>query len=98
LNDADSAGCDSFATGLLDHPHYTRPEVYEGVSVPQVLLSGHHAQIARWRRKQALARTRQRRPALLQRMQLSASDEKLLAEIDTDIETDTRSKSDSGKS
>jgi tRNA (guanine37-N1)-methyltransferase len=90
LNDADSASCDSFAAGLLDHPHYTRPEVYEGLGVPQVLLSGHHAQIERWRRKQALARTKQRRPELLQRMQLSASDEKLLAEIDGE--------SDSGKS
>jgi tRNA (guanine37-N1)-methyltransferase len=93
LNDADSAGCDSFAAGLLDHPHYTRPEVYEGASVPQVLLSGHHAQIERWRRKQALARTRQRRPELLQRMQLSASDTKLLAELDQE----SVSQSDSGK-
>jgi tRNA (guanine37-N1)-methyltransferase len=84
LNDADSAGCDSFAHGLLDHPHYTRPEVYEGAAVPQVLLSGHHAQIERWRRKQALARTRKRRPELLQRMQLTASDEKLLAELDSE--------------
>ncbi len=84
LNDEDSAGCDSFACGLLDHPHYTRPEVYEGAPVPPVLLSGHHAQIERWRRKQALARTRKRRPELLQQMDLSASDARLLAELEAE--------------
>ena len=56
---------ESFSSGLLDHPHYTRPEVFEGLPVPPVLLSGDHAAIARWRREQALSRTRERRPDLL---------------------------------
>ena len=56
---------ESFSSGLLEHPHYTRPEVFEGLPVPQVLLSGDHAAIARWRREQALVRTRERRPDLL---------------------------------
>ncbi len=64
LSDYDSAATDSFSTGLLDHPHYTRPEEYEGMRVPDVLLSGHHAEIARWRREKALERTKQRRPDL----------------------------------
>lgn len=67
LNDAESAAQESFATGLLDHPHYTRPEVYEGQAVPAVLLSGDHARIARWRAEQALRRTQERRPDLLSR-------------------------------
>jgi tRNA (guanine37-N1)-methyltransferase len=96
LNDADSAGADSFATGLLDHPHYTRPEVYEAMSVPQVLLSGHHAQIERWRRKQALGRTQQRRPALLRRMQLTASEEKLLAEFESESSDSSKVKAQLG--
>jgi len=65
LNDAESAVQESFATGLLDHPHYTRPELYEGQAVPGVLLSGDHAKIARWRREEALRRTQARRPDLL---------------------------------
>lgn len=56
---------ESFSSGLLDHPHYTRPEVFEGLPVPPILLSGDHAAIARWRREQALSRTRDRRPDLL---------------------------------
>lgn len=64
LGDADSAQQDSFVSGLLDCPHYTRPEVYEGVAVPPVLMSGNHADINRWRLKQALGRTQQRRPDL----------------------------------
>ena len=56
---------ESFSSGLLDHPHYTRPEVFEGLPVPAILLSGDHAAIARWRREQALVRTRERRPDLL---------------------------------
>ena len=62
LNDAESARQDSFADGLLDCPHYTRPERYEEARVPEVLLSGDHAAIRRWRLKQALGRTWQRRP------------------------------------
>src|SRR6516225_2583656 len=65
LNDAESATQDSFVDALLDCPHYTRPEVFEGRPVPGVLLSGNHAEIRRWRRKQALGRTWQRRPDLL---------------------------------
>lgn len=65
LGDEDSAATDSFATGLLDHPHYTRPREYRGMAVPEVLLSGNHAAIEKWRREQALARTRRTRPDLL---------------------------------
>ena len=65
LNDEDSAVEDSFVQGLLDCPHYTRPEVYEGQAVPAVLLGGHHAEIAKWRREQALRATMQKRPDLI---------------------------------
>lgn len=65
LNDAASHQQDSFSDGLLDCPHYSRPEVWEGVAVPPVLLSGHHAGIARWRREQQLALTARRRPDLI---------------------------------
>ena len=81
LGDEQSAGQDSFANGLLDCPHYTRPEVYEGVAVPAVLLSGHHAQIERWRLKQALGRTWMRRPEMLERRELSAEEARLLEEF-----------------
>jgi tRNA (guanine37-N1)-methyltransferase len=80
LGDADSAGQDSFVNGLLDCPHYTRPEVYEGEQVPQVLLSGNHADIARWRLKQALGRTWQRRPDLLDERALTDEERALLDE------------------
>ena len=80
LNDAESAQQDSFANGLLDCPHYTRPEVYESVPVPAVLLSGHHAQIMRWRLKQSLGRTWRRRPDLLANVHLSAEQVALLEE------------------
>lgn len=81
LNDAQSAMQDSFVNGLLDCPHYTRPEVYEGEAVPPVLLSGHHADIERWRLKQSLGRTWLRRPELLEGRALSAQEQKLLAEF-----------------
>lgn len=80
LGDADSAQQDSFVQGLLDCPHYTRPEVYEGESVPAVLMSGHHAEIEKWRLKQALGRTWQRRPELLANRQLTKQEARLLAE------------------
>ena len=67
--------------GLLDHPHYTRPEVYEDRAVPAVLLSGNHAEIARWRLKQALGRTWQRRPDLLAKRALTTSESALLEEF-----------------
>ena len=81
LGDEQSAEQDSFANGLLDCPHYTRPEVYEGMAVPAVLLSGHHAQIERWRLKQALGRTWLRRPEVLERRELSAEESRLLEEF-----------------
>ena len=80
LNDAESVHQDSFANGLLDCPQYTRPEVYESDSVPAVLLSGHHAQITRWRMKQSLGRTWRRRPDLLAKLPLSAEQLGLLEE------------------
>ena len=81
LNDAQSKVEESFVDGLLDCPHYTRPERFAGSAVPAVLLSGNHAEIARWRRKQSLGRTWQRRPDLLARRTLSADDAKLLEEF-----------------
>ncbi len=81
LHDADSAKQDSFVHGLLDCPHYTRPEVYEGLDVPPVLMSGHHADIERWRKKQALGRTWQRRPDLLANYSLTKEEAKLLEEF-----------------
>jgi tRNA (guanine37-N1)-methyltransferase len=81
LGHQQSAEQDSFADGLLDYPHYTRPEVVDGKEVPPVLLSGDHKAIARWRRKQSLGRTWQRRCELLDRAQLSEEDEFLLAEF-----------------
>ena len=81
LNDAQSMLEESFVDGLLDCPHYTRPEVYDGVAVPPVLLSGDHAAVARWRRKQALGRTSVRRPDLLAGRRLNDEDVKLLEEF-----------------
>ena len=80
LGDADSAQQDSFVNGLLDCPHYTRPEVFQGEGIPEVLLSGHHAEIEKWRLKQALGRTWQRRPDLLAQRQLTKQEARLLAE------------------
>lgn len=86
LGDAESASQDSFANGLLDCPHYTRPEVYEGMAVPPVLLSGNHAEIARWRLKQALGRTWQRRPELLEGRALTDGERALLDEYKREAE------------
>jgi tRNA (guanine37-N1)-methyltransferase len=80
LGHEDSASEDSFAAGLLDCPHYTRPEEYAGRRVPEVLLSGNHAEIRRWRLKQALGRTWARRPDLLEKIELDAEQRKLLDE------------------
>jgi tRNA (guanine37-N1)-methyltransferase len=90
LNDAQSAQQDSFVNGLLDCPHYTRPETYAGERVPEVLLSGHHADIERWRLKASLARTLHRRPELLAKRALSPTERKLLADILREREQDTR--------
>jgi tRNA (guanine37-N1)-methyltransferase len=84
LNDAQSAQQDSFSDGLLDHPHYTRPEQHELGAVPAVLLSGDHAAIQRWRRKQALGRTWQRRPDLLARVELNSEEKLFLLEYQED--------------
>lgn len=80
LNDAQSASQDSFSAGWLDWPHYTRPEEWGGERVPEVLLSGNHAAIARWRRKQALGRTWARRPDLVDEKGLGREDRQLLEE------------------
>jgi len=80
LNDAQSAVQDSFSDGLLDWPHYTRPDEWQGAKVPDVLMSGNHAAIARWRRKQALGRTWDRRPDLIDESKLAREDRQLLEE------------------
>lgn len=80
LGHEDSAQQDSFVDGVLDYPHYTRPEDFEGRRVPPVLLGGNHAVIARWRRKQALGRTWQRRPDMLETVVLNDEERELLAE------------------
>lgn len=81
LGDDESAQQDSFMDGLLDHPHYTRPESIDGDRVPAVLLSGDHARIARWRYKQALGRSYLRRPDLVKKLSLSSEQKKLLDEF-----------------
>ena len=84
LGDPDGAWDDSHASGLLEYPHYTRPAEFRGWKVPEVLLSGDHPRIARWRREQALLRTWQRRPDLLSTAQLTESDQKFLSKLDND--------------
>ena len=81
LGDADSAGQDSFANGLLDCPHYTRPIKFQGMTVPAVLRSGNHALIAEWRLEQALRRTLQRRPDLVAGRALTPEESRLLQKI-----------------
>ena len=81
LGDEDGALDDSHASGLLEYPHYTRPPDFEGRRVPEVLLSGDHARIAAWRRRQSLTRTLRRRPDLLERADLTAEDREFLEEI-----------------
>lgn len=87
LGDAQSAECDSFSEGLLDCPHYTRPEVLDGQRVPAVLMSGDHAKIQRWRQQQALGRTWLRRPDLLQQKTLTEEQQTLLTDFRRDLET-----------
>jgi tRNA (guanine37-N1)-methyltransferase len=81
VGDERSVGEDSFARGLLDYPHYTRPADFRGWTVPAVLLSGHHAEIDRWRRREALRRTLERRPDLLDGAALGPADESLYQEL-----------------
>ncbi|BCR03943.1 tRNA (guanine-N(1)-)-methyltransferase [Desulfuromonas versatilis] len=81
LGSSGSAEVDSFSDGLLEFPHYTRPAEFQGHRVPEVLLSGNHAEIARWRRREQLRRTLQRRPDLLERAPLSDEDRRILEEL-----------------
>jgi tRNA (guanine37-N1)-methyltransferase len=82
LGDPGATLDDSHASGLLEYPHYTRPPVYRGHPVPEVLLSGHHGEVDRWRRREALRRTRARRPDMLARANLSQADRDFLAQLD----------------
>ncbi|WP_164215550.1 tRNA (guanosine(37)-N1)-methyltransferase TrmD [Virgibacillus sp. YIM 98842] len=81
LGNEQSAKEDSFSTGLLEHPHYTRPAEFRGMKVPDVLLSGNHAKIEKWRKRESLKRTWLRRPELLNNLDLDKEEEKLLEEI-----------------
>lgn len=84
LGKQESASEDSFATGLLDCPHYTRPEVLDGLTVPTVLMSGHHEEIRKWRLKESLKRTWLRRPELLENLALTDEQRKLLKQVKTE--------------
>ncbi|MHB1041731.1 MAG: tRNA (guanosine(37)-N1)-methyltransferase TrmD [Eubacteriales bacterium] len=86
LGEPASAEEDSFSCGLLEHPHYTRPREFRGLSVPDILLSGHHEEIRRWRRRQSLLRTLERRPDLLSRVELTCEDKKMLVELSGELE------------
>jgi tRNA (guanine37-N1)-methyltransferase len=85
LGNYDSASDDSFTTGLLEYPHYTRPGSYRGWQVPEVLLSGNHREIESWRKKESLRRTYLRRPDLLEKIELSHEDRKTLEDIKKDL-------------
>ena len=82
VGDSDSVTSDSFHSGLLDAPYYTRPAEYQGWKVPEVMLSGNHAAIARWRREQSLRRTFERRPELLERAGLSPEDRRFVRDLE----------------
>ena len=88
LGHSDSAEQDSFVDGLLDHPHYTRPEVFEEEAVPEVLLSGNHQMIEDWRLQQRLGRTWLRRPDLLEKRQLTDKEQKLLAAFQDQLDSE----------
>ena len=92
VGDEQSVEQDSFADGVLDYPHYTRPAEFGGLKVPDVLLSGHHADVRRWRRKTALARTLARRPELLENAALDEEDRRLLDEIQASEKSELKSK------
>ena len=89
LGDANSAEQDSYARGLLDCEHYTRPELYRGRPVPAVLLSGNHEEIRRWRLKRSLGRTWLRRPDLLERLALDSESRRLLEEFQQEYENES---------
>jgi tRNA (guanine37-N1)-methyltransferase len=82
LGNCESASTDSFSMGLLEYPHYTRPAEYRGWEVPEVLLNGNHREIEAWRRREALLRTRKKRPDLLQDRVLTAEEKKWLNDYD----------------
>ena len=82
LGDPDGASDDSHATGLLEYPHYTRPPEFRGLTVPDVLLSGDHAKIAKWRREQSLLRTIAKRPDLIEKAELTKEDRKFIDRLD----------------
>lgn len=88
VGDAASVQADSFVEGLLDYPHYTRPPEFRGLQVPEVLLSGHHEAIRRWRRAQQLRRTLDRRPDLLKADALAEEDQRLLEDLAVDPDED----------
>ncbi|RJX17589.1 MAG: tRNA (guanosine(37)-N1)-methyltransferase TrmD [Ammonifex sp.] len=81
LGEITAPASDSFASGLLEHPHYTKPRDFQGMAVPEVLLSGHHARINRWRREESLIRTLVRRPELVEPVQLDADDRVFIKEL-----------------
>ena len=87
LNNDISAETETFTDNLLEYPQYTRPEIWEGEKVPEVLLSGHHANIEKWRREQSLIITRERRPDLFERVELTKKDKKFLSDFDRDSES-----------
>ena len=85
VGDAESVAADSFVRGLLDHPHYTRPAVFRGQPVPDVLVSGHHAAIAEWRSRERLRRTLERRPELMERAGLTDDERRELERLKTEV-------------
>jgi tRNA (guanine37-N1)-methyltransferase len=85
LGDPGAVFEDSHKEGLLEYPHYTRPAVYRGWPVPEVLLSGDHARVVQWRREEALRRTFERRPELLSRAKLSEKDKEFLRDLGADV-------------
>ena len=92
LGDDKSSKEDSFYNGLLEYPHYTRPQKYEDMEVPDILLSGHHGNIAKWRKKMALKRTLLRRADLLEKKELTAEEKELLKEIKNEIKGENNGK------
>ena len=85
LNNDISAETETFTDNLLEYPQYTRPEVWDGEQVPAVLMTGHHANIEKWRREQSLLLTRERRPDLFEKVELTKKDKKFLADVDKEI-------------
>jgi tRNA (guanine37-N1)-methyltransferase len=85
LGNSESSVSDSFSTGILEYPHYTRPNIYKGWRVPDVLLSGNHAEIEEWRKRKALEKTLMRRPDLLKEAELSEEDKRVLLELEEEV-------------